>query len=1450
MQTWLGHKAANYLSTELKTTVEIDAIQLNFFTGGSIKGILLKDLQKDTLFFGNLNISLSNFDYKKQTVSIDKLELINGNITIKKSKDDTTLNYAFLLDYFSSNDEKDTTSNNWKIQYGQFVFNNVSFHYHPNLKRELPTNMVDFGSIDLTELNGSIDSLSIKSDSLCLRTKQLAFHENSGFRLMNLTTTATISPSGIFCKDLILVTPFSKIKGTIGFQTNDWSDYGDFVNAVQLKSKLLDSTSVNAKDIAYFVKELQGLDKQVAISGNIRGSISDLRLKDLNIRIDKHTQFKGNIDISGLPDIETAYIHFSAKRFATAYDDLVKFPTYPFSNQQTISIPTELAKLGVVAYSGKFDGFITDFTTYGTITTALGNLSTQLSIRPGKANEISYHGKFQTDHFNLGKLVETADLNDLSMNCELNGSGLTLNSINAKIDANILGATFNKYHYEEIKMNGKVQDRVFNGFIISRDPNADFDFNGTINFAKESPEADFIATINRLQLSELNFTNKADSGALSTQMLINMHGTTLDNLTGQIHFDGTEYRTKTRKFKLNTFNIQADQSRTDKRIRLSSEYINAFVRGKFNLSTLKPAFESLLYSYYPTYFKKPEKNTIYRDSLMMQISIKKFNTIRDLFLPDLMMSPGTLIEGTFDAFQNKLNLQFMSSLAEYKTFKCHDLLLILNENKHIVLAEASGRSITVADSLEFKNFNLVLNSEDTKSGYMLDWDNLSAPANKGSIQGTLQFDSERIEIVNEKLNIVTRDSLWRQEASAKMTLYNPGVLEIQPFKITNNQQWLGVSGKFSSNPLDTLNISIGQLQLHQFNPALHNFSIKLNGVLNANVKLAHEEDHLTIDGNLSIANFVANENVIGALEVNTSYNPAHNQLRMAGYTSLGLKDPEGNQIKNLDFVGFYHFDKKEDPIDINIIANPANIRLLNPLLEGILTIKNGFVKGKGKIHGSPENIKIDGNFTLFNTEVKVDYTNVSYEITGGIEVMPDQIRFSDLLMREKGSRSVPHGTINGNIFHTNFTKMQIDYDVTYKNMLVMNTTEKENSTFYGKIYSTGNMGIYGFLNDLHMVITDTTTGSSKFYMPLDGPAQVDENDFIHFVVKDTSNLKKESDITGFDLTLNLYATPSATAHIILDKRTGDQLTANGRGMLNLHINTFGKFEMYGDYVLSGGDYVFTLENVIRKKFEIEPGSRIGWSGNPMNADIDVITTYKQRVSVAPLINNGSSGDKSRTPVDCQLLISGKLFSPAIRFKIDFPNLDANTKASIDNVLSDEAELNRQVFSFLLFRSFISPLIYNVNGGGVTAGVAAASTGSELLSNRVSEFLNTYVGNLTGLRDLQLGLNYKAGSGVNNSDAVDLALSKQFLNNKISVDGNIGVNSNKNQGTGTLIGDVNIDYKLSEDGRYRLKGFNRTNDVTQLAVAGGPYTQGIGFFYRTEFESVNQLFSRFRKKPTN
>lgn len=1444
-QTWLGKRASSYLSNELGSKIYVNNVSLSFFSKANLNGVFILDKHNDTILNGDLLVDIKNFNYKKQTLTLENITLRNTTSKLIQYKNDTVYNYQFLIDYFDS-DKKDTSikSKGWDVKFGDLFLDNVAFTYKNENYNTAVTHTINFDNIGLKNTYGKISAFAIHGDTVAATISHLKTKEQSGFELSSLSTRLKISSTQLLCEELQLKTPATYLKGQLDFSYSSWSDYADFITKVKLNSTLEDSSHVCFKDIASFADELSGLNETVALSGAVKGYVSDMTLKNFKLAYGKHTKFNGNLTLSGLPDVKSLYVHFDAKELSSSYSDLVHIPAYPFTDQKKLELPVALKQLGTVSYKGKFDGFITDFTTYGTFKTGLGKVSAQVSIKIGdKPEDLVYHGKVKTENFNLGTLLGQDDLNNLTLNSEIKGKGVDIKSLEASFQGQILNMSYNGYNYKNISLNGSVDDKLFKGLLVSKDPNADFDFNGTINFKNKVPEMDFISTVNNLKLSQLKLISSQDSGNISSQVFINIKGNNIDNLSGQINFDNTIYKTKTKTFNLSTFNIKMDQTTPDKNIRITSAYVNASITGRYQTNNLKPAFESLLYSYYPTFFKKPVTSKKLNEDLTFKIKVKKFNTINELLLPDIMLSQGTTIEGNFNSLENKLNIQATSSKANYKNMSITDLGFILNENNNTVLAEVSGRALNITDSLAMENFNFALNSVDKDSKYSLDWDNLKQPSNKGEIKGGVIFDNASVNISCEKLSVTVTDSTWSLMRPNSIILDKSGSLLVNPLIILNNNQSFNVAGTISDRVGDSLVIQTKNVVLQQFNTALKVLKIKLEGVMDGNITLSNENKNFVFEGDLSLTKFKLNDNTVGSLVVKTNYNTEGKVILLNGFTSLGLQDEFGNQVKNVSFNGSYYLDKKEESLDVDFIAAPANLKLLNPLLDGILTINNGFVNGTGKVHGTPANLKIDGKLRLFNSEVKVDYTNVTYNITGDIEIMPDQIRFSDLLLREKGTKAAPQGTVNGNIFHDNFSKIQLDYDVTYKNMLVLNTTEKENKTFYGRIFGTGKVGIYGFLNDLNMSVVNTTNKNSKFILPLDGPAEISENGFIRFVKKDTVKTKKGADLTGFNLDMRISMTPDAVAQIIVDKKTGDVLNVQGHGDLDLRINTLGKFEMFGDYVITTGDYLFTLENVINKKFEIDGGSSISWSGNPLNAEIDVTTTYRQRASVAPLLNDTTY--KSRMPVDCKLLITGKLFSPNIKFDIEFPNIDANARARISSVLSDEAEMNRQVFSFLLFRTFVTPLIFNA-GGGVTAGNAAASTGSEMLSNRVSEFLNTYFGSLTGLKDLQLGLNYRPANQ-NNTEAVDLALSKQFLNNKISVDGNFGVNNNQARNSNGLIGDVNVDYKLSDDGRYRLKGFNRTNDNTQLAISGGQFTQGVGFFYREEFETFNQLFKRYLEK---
>jgi hypothetical protein len=1452
-QTWLAQKASNFLEEELQTEVNISAVELHFFKTAELKGVYIQDLNKDTLLSGGrIFVELNSFNFSDQKVNIKNITLSNTTAKLSIPKNDSVMNFQFIVNYFDTGTKvKDTSASAWDIRFNDLTLDNVNFMFKNNNEDTKATEVINFNNLRANNVSGKFSQIQFQKDTILVALSNLRFNEQSGFTLSNLSSNLKISEKGVYCDHLDIVTPGTVIRGHVRFKHDNWEAYSDFINKVTMDVLLKPKSKVYLKDVAAFTEELAGLMDTVKLSGKVKGTIADLSLMDFKLKLKSNTEFMGDLTIVGLPDFNNSFLHFDTKKLSTSYTDLIQIPNYPFKENKKLVLPIQLKNLGLITYNGKFDGLINDFTVYGNIRTALGSVNADIAIKTGaKADDLEYKGKIRTSNFNIGSLVGVKGLYNLNSDLKLKGSGVTLAKIKASMQGGITTIHFNGYEYHNIKVDGSFVNKTFNGLLVSTDPNADFDFNGTVNFTNKVPQMDFISTVNKLNLQKLHFTK--DPAEFSTQILINLKGDDVNNLTGDINFDNTLYKDSIKTYKISTFDLMLNQDVTDKSIKLTSNYFNLDVNGRFNLTDLPLAFKQTLHDYYPTFVSANKGKVQYKDAFKYKLTVKKFDVIKELLVPSLMISPNTIIVGDFDAGTNLINFNLKSPLIEASSIKFRDNTIESYSKNNKINFVIKGSSIQLTDSLVLENYFSYFVSKDLDTKYNFEWDDKQTPKTSGKFNGTVSFANNRALFKYNELSVKVKDSTWRLTVSNPTIIDSSGSIMINPLKFENLAQSIFISGTYSDKKSDSLNFITTDLILDQFNPLLRRYGIKLTGEINSRIKLQNTDKQITLNSVVDLTKFKFNDNLIGEMHLKTDYIPQEQRIQMDGYTTLGLGIGFG-VMKNLSFGGNYYLDKREETIDLEFKANPLNLRLINPLMEGILTVKKGVVFGGGKIHGNADKILIDGELKLKESEIKIDYTNVTYKMNGKIEIMPDQIRFSDILMEQidpnadqfknMKTKTVPQGTINGNIFHSNFKKMQLDYDISFKNMLALNTTERENKDFYGRVYCTGFVGLYGFLNDIHMEVKATTKKNSKFILPLDGPTEIAENDFIKFVKKDTVKQEAKRDLTGFNLDLNITATPDATTQIIFDKITGDAINVYGNGEIKMKINTLGKFEMYGDYIMSGGDYNFSLQNVIAKKFDIDPGSSIVWSGNPYNGDIDITASYRQRASIAPLINDQTGLHKSRTPAACKLIMKNTLMKPEISFELEFPTISDNVRSQISSVLSDEAELNRQVFSFLLFRSFIPPVIYGTAGGGVSAGNAAASTGSELLSNRVSGLLDGLVGNFD--KDLQVGVNYRPGS-LTNSDEVLINVNRNFLDDKLTVDGNFGAGTNTGSSK-NIIGDVNVEYKLSKDGRYKLKGFNRTNDITQQTNTGGPYTQGLGLFFREEFDTWDDLYKRYTKK---
>jgi hypothetical protein len=283
--------------------------------------------------------------------------------------------------------------------------------------------------------------------------------------------------------------------------------------------------------------------------------------------------------------------------------------------------------------------------------------------------------------------------------------------------------------------------------------------------------------------------------------------------------------------------------------------------------------------------------------------------------------------------------------------------------------------------------------------------------------------------------------------------------------------------------------------------------------------------------------------------------------------------------------------------------------------------------------------------------------------------------------------------------------------------------------------------------------------------------------------------------------------------------------------LNVNLNKKGDFKISGDYMIEDGDYTFTLGNILNKTFSVENGGKIMFSGNLTDAEIELKANYLNlKTSLSPILGDQYT---ERVRVEPQMNLSGKLFNPIVGFDIYLPDADEETRTYLRNSISTEEELSRQVFSLLLMNSFIS--LGSASISTTASGTSAmAATTFEMVSNQLSNWLSQIS------KDFDIGFVYRPGYNAINPQEVQLALSTQFLNNKVVLNGNFDVRGTgaAANNTNQLTGDFDAELKLTE--KFRFKVFNRFNDVyTGLS----PYTQGVGIFYKQDFNRFSDLFRK-------
>ncbi len=1420
VQTYVAQKAANYLSKELNTTVKVGGLYVRPFKSVVLEELLVLDLQKDTLaHFPKFLVNLNRFSLKERILDINTVQLNNGTFFLKTQKDGNT-NLDFIVDYFDSGKpKKPSKKKKFQISFDRVIVNNLHFKYK-NLKYSKKVDGVNFEDIEVTQMNGIFEGLDTKSHLLQTNIKNLTLREKSGFYLKNLSALTTVDSNAIELKKLLLVTNKTRLTDYYQMKFKTFSDFNDYENKVRMKASFKNS-HIASSDIAFFAPALKKIKLDIDIDGQITGLVNDLRAKKLSVKAGKATYVKGDFSMKGLPNWDETFMDMRIELAGTNKKDLDEILT-DLTGKRVKSIPEIVSKFGNINFNGHFTGFQNDFIAYGEFKTKLGRLKSDVHMKIDGKGIPSYNGNVKTYDFDIGNLINEKLLGRVSSQLYIKGRGTELKDLKEELKGQISYLDFKGYRYRNIDINGTFDKKYFDGNLKINDKNVQLDFDGGVNLNPKLPVFNFKADIRNARLKTLKLYK--DSLKVDAIFSTNFSGTNLDNLQGRLLLQEIKINNLRGIYQVDSVFINAKGTGMERSLNINSDILEAGIKGQYDLGTIVSYFKTIGKTYVPSL-----KTEIYKFNTQVfdfRLKIKNFEPIAELISPGLEIDKESLLVGAFDSRNNTATLGGVIKRLKFKGIVANNVIIDESTSPQQLTAIISSDRVDLNDSLYIKNVNIsnILRNDSLALNVKL---SNADDANQLDLNGLVEFlpDTAKISILPSNLKINYQD--WTIEEKVQIG-FNKGKTKIENFSLSNGKQELKINGIISEDPTDVVTLALKNFNLKTVNPFLKSSGINLAGLANGKTKIFGALKSPLITDSLRIDSLGFNDTYIGRLTDTSSFNSTSKIATV--YTKIVAAD-----LETFNITG--NLNAAEKQIDLNVKLDDSELALLTPFVRKLVSNLKGKVSADLTVKGAFNEPLINGNIELDQAQVTVNYLKTTYIIDDEVTVNNSAIQLNNLVLKDLEGHT---GTANGSVDLKNINNPNIQVELEAKGLMALNTTSKDNAIYFGKAYGTGKFSFRGPTNDMFIDIDAKTEKGTVFSLPLNSSETINDKDFITFVSKDTTKVvKKVSSFEGLSMKFKLSVDPNTTVNIftVLGKLSG-----TGNAELELNISKVGDFEMKGDYIIESGVFDFTAREVINKRFDIRQGGTIRWTGNPVNAQINLKAIYTLRAALADLYqaaNRDASSNATQTAqTEVEMGLTGLLMKPDIKLDIFFPANPA-IKEELQSYFNDGNNMNTQALSLIIQRRFAP-------GSGAEnlsqqLGSVGTGTATDLIFNQLNNVLSS------------LNLNFV---DINIRSFNEASLSAKFFNDRIIV--NAGITDISKSSIDNAIGfrneigrEVEILGLIKKDGSLVGKVANKPPTIQSIFANPGinPYQNitSFGLIYNQQFDTFTELLQKISGK---
>jgi hypothetical protein len=1435
-------KAVNKVNNSVKEETSNQAINLKLKQIDLSKiDITYKDetSKLDTkIAFEKLNTTINSLDLNEQKIAVKDLLLEDtfGELNIGKQEKKSITNTST------------ENNNSWNLVTEKVNFKNVNFVFNNNNEIEVNKGL-DPNHLSIKKLNVNAKDLAYDSNNIAGAIENLNFSEKSGFIVSRLSTQFKYTEQNTYLKNLVLITPQTELKNeNLDLNYPSIASLSSNPENIQVKADFTNS-KLGFKDILLLVPDLA---KTTPFNGNensivyftalVSGKLDNLKINKLKASGIGATKIDINGSITGLPNLDKTYLNLAIDNLESTSKDINQLlPKGAVPN--SITLPEKFAA------TGNFKGYLDDFKTNINLKSSFGNALVDATFDQTKASNEKYNLIASLDNFDIGKLIQNKDVGKVTLNTTIEGNSLDPKKANAKAKMKIVSANYNQYNYNNILLDGEINNGNFSVISKSTDPNLTFNLESSGDFDGKYPKAKLNLNLDLIDLDKLNL--HAGPLKMKGDVVADFETLDLDYLNGKMSASNFLVALENEQFPLDTITLRAVSSLEKDSIILKSQFANATIDGNYKLSTISEVFQNSLSRYFNINSKPKNNSPKEEQRLAFDIYIKEDEILKKI-IPDLKEMSAITISGLYNSSNDSIVLNASIPNLNYAGNEIvAGNISINNENESLVYK---------IDVAKIRNNDFILPKtkisgkiENNQVDYQL---SIVDPkeVERYAISGNYLVKNELSEISLNPENLVLNYENWSIDSENTISI-NPNGIHIKDFFLSKNENTLKIQSESDSFSAP-INIELKNFDLQSITNIVSS-SYEFGGTINGNSTVKNIHKTPLFEADIDIENFTFKKDTVGniALKIDNKIANTYNaNLVLTGNNnSVNINGDYKTGSGNLNF---------------NIDLEKLQMKSIQALTFENIKEGEGYLNGKLKITGQASNPNVDGNIKFNQVAFNVVALNSKYKLNDdSILFNQNQIVFNTFKLKDENDNDLQ---INGTINSADYTNLGFDLNVKANNFKAVNSKANDNDLFYGELYLDNNINIKGnfvspIVNGNIKINKDT---KFNIVLPQEDPSIADREGIVKFIdqdqpvlitVKDPTKQITETQLKGIDASVNIEIDKEAEISIIIDQANGDFLKLKGEAKLNGGIDPNGKTTLTGKYEFTGGSYEMNF-NLIKRKFDIKPGSYILWTGEPTAANVDITAIYKANIAPIDLVDDqlGTvSTDvrntyKQKIPFETELKMNGELLKPEISFDIVLPDGNNNvsaevintTQAKLEQIRQDDDALNKQVFAILLLNRFIGENPFQSQSGGLTAGYLAKQSASRILSEQLNQIAGDLIAGFKLDFDLQATEDYSTGQKQERTD-LNVGLSKELLNDrlKITVGSSFGVEGtqNENEQANNIAGDVSAEYLITKDGRYKLKAYRKNN--YQVALQGQVIETGVAFIITMNYDTFKELFQK-------